>query len=301
MRQLPLLERHFRRLASFFDIHHHVRRVIEREKTYLSTAFSPGPWVPQSPPPGAKRPYLLLCLKSRSSPLTVYFLFVSKGEQRGKIVYTGLFKSMVDDKVKPIAFTSTSSSTIGPDSAEPELATCGMMLGCTDDDMHRLRRMLQDTPRTWRNHPILLPLIFIELQSKRLCNLVSKATAAAVLISVDDKMTGESSSDNLPHGLIKEAMKVRSRSLIIQEDLSRASRQLANIISHCECLLDRSSALSRLLKKTDIDGSITQTFLCRLKEVDTDYQDLIADCKINYNEASRYLDLASSPSEVSCF
>lgn len=214
------------------------------------------------------------------------------GQQTGKIVYTGFFSSLVNN-AEPIAFTSTSSSSINPTTSQPEIATCGMMLGCTQDDMKRSRQMLQDTPRAWKNHPMLVPLIFIELQSRRLRHLVDKVTGEAVLILDDVKEMSESSSNKMPRDLIKRTMDVRVMGSTIQEDLARAARQLANIIGHCECLLDSESTLGKLLKQIDRDGKITQTFLNRLKEVAIDYEDLIADCKINSEQAALFLDVVS--------
>lgn len=168
-----------------------------------------------------------------------------------------------------------------------------MILGCTKEEMGRSMDMAQDTPRAWRNHPMLVPLIFIELQSRRLRHLVDKVTDDAVLIVAQAKEMSKSSSNKLPSELIKKTTDVRVRGSIIQEDLSRASRQLANIISHCESSLDTNSTMRKLLKHTDVDGNITQTFLNRLKELDADYQDLIADCKINSDQAALFLDVVS--------
>lgn len=175
-----------------------------------------------------------------------------------------------------------------------------MMLGCTKDDMKRSRRMLQDTPRAWRSHPILVPLIFIELQSRRLRHLVDNITGEAALILDEVEKLSESSSNKMPRNLIKRTMDVRVMGSTIQEDLSRAARQLVNIIGHCECLLDSDSTMGRLLEHIDADGNITQTFLNRLKEVAIDYEDLIADCKINSEQAALFLDVVSIGAGEAC-
>lgn len=168
-----------------------------------------------------------------------------------------------------------------------------MMLGCTEDDMEWSREMLQDTPRAWRNHPMLVPLIFIELQSRRLRRLIDKFTQKAVLIREDVEGISKSSTDKIPRNLIKRTTDVRVMGSTIQEDLSRAARRLANIIGHCECLLYSDSTLGKLSKQIDADGNITQTVLNRLKELAIDYEDLIADCKINSEQAALFLDVVS--------
>lgn len=168
-----------------------------------------------------------------------------------------------------------------------------MMLGCTKDDSTMLEEMLQDTPDAW-NHPLLLPLIFIELQSRKLGELVGEVIDFATEISHMVRTISGSKYSKLPPDLIDKACENRVRSSIIQEDLARASRQMANIISHCECLLDPTSDSSQFLAAGGVDTNVTQRFFARFKELDLDYQDLIADCKINSDQAALFLDVVSA-------
>lgn len=147
---------------------------------------------------------------------------------------------------------------------------------------------------------MLVPLIFIELQSRRLRHLVDKVTGEAALILDDVKEMSGTSSNKMPRDLVKRTTDVRVMGSTIQEDLSRAARQLTNIIGHCKCLLDSNSTLGKLVKQIDADGNITQTFLNRLKELAIDYEDLIADCKINSEQAALFLDVVSVGAGEAC-
>lgn len=167
------------------------------------------------------------------------------------------------------------------------------MLGCTKKDLTRFKDMLQDAPHAW-NHPLLLPLIFIKLQSRRLRDLVRGVTDLATDISDTVKKISNSASHKLPHDLIHTTSHVRVMSSIIQEDLVRASRQLAKITSHCEFLMDQTSTFGILLAACEVDTNVTQRFFDRFNKLDVDYQDLLADCKINSDAAAMFLDVVSS-------
>lgn len=201
-------------------------------------------------------------------------------------MYTGFFGSGKRGFVGNVGFSSTYSAKWR--------ASFGVMLGCTDEDRDRIIPMLQCAGHAW-NHPMLLPLVFLEIQTQRLAGLVEGIVDKAVEISEELRVLRRRKSDEQPTPLIDATLDLRQDNMIVLEDLAAASRQLKDAVSHCEkTLLDEQEARALGLAGGMDDA---RRILERLGELDLEYQDNIAKCRINVDEVINILSVVSGKAQ----
>lgn len=162
------------------------------------------------------------------------------------------------------------------------------MLGCTKDDLDEIFMMLRKAGHAW-NHPLLLPLTFLEIQTGRLSTLAEDLVLEAVQVSEELRVLRKNKANEQPAWLVDATVQLRQESQVVLEDLAAASRQLQNIVRHCEDVL-LSNVEARLLGLDKSMGD-TQRIINRFREIDLVYQDNIAECRINVDEAMNALAL----------
>lgn len=151
--------------------------------------------------------------------------------------------------------------------------------------------MLRKVGHAW-DHPLLLPLIFLEVQTGRLSKLEEDLVLEAVRISAELRVLRESKSNDQPSWLVDATLQLRQDSQVVLEDLACACRQLQNVVRHCESVL--LNDVEALQLGLDIDMGDTQRFLDRFRENDLKYQNSIAECRINVDVAINALESVSN-------
>ncbi|EGY17042.1 uncharacterized protein VDAG_08206 [Verticillium dahliae VdLs.17] len=274
---VPLEESHFKSAVEDLRLHKHIVRVLERGSTYMSAAELHQHFVSSSSPPLSESSAGTTTSKTSSTKNSTTSDKTTNASD-AEVVYTAFFQSGMENYTGNLAFTSTFFQL--------KSSSCGIILGCTDDDMTRANAMLKSCETAW-DHPLLLPSIFAELQRRRLRDLSEKLNNRAIWVLEELKDDIEKLS-KMPDDLAVENSlkwasdlgKVQNDSNLIGEDLVSASRQLERWTSHAKALLmeDEESNKNRLHD--------TRRFTERFQEIGLDFQDLIASCRVNVSEAA---------------
>ncbi|KAG7110105.1 hypothetical protein HYQ44_011268 [Verticillium longisporum] len=274
---VPLEESHFKSVIEELRLHKHIVRVLERGSTYMSAAELHPHFISSSSSPSS-RSSAGTAFSKTSSTENSSTSDETATASNAEVVYTAFFQSGMENYTGNLAFTSTFFQL--------KSSSCGIILGCTDDDMTRVIAMLESCETAW-DHPLLLPSVFAELQRRRLRDLSEKLNNRAIWVLEDLKDDIEKLS-KMPDDLAVENSlkwasnlgKVQNDSNLIGEDLVAASRQLERWTSHAKALLTKDEESN---KNRQHD---TRRFTERFQEIGLDFQDLIASCRVNVSEAA---------------
>ncbi|RSM15725.1 hypothetical protein CDV31_004824 [Fusarium ambrosium] len=237
---------------------------------------------------------------------TPYFSVVDMS--KGKIpllihpytVYTAIFDTGLEGFKANLAFTSTYFPS--------DKTSVGIILGCTEQDVKKATTLLNECGSS-RNHQLLLPAVFFELQRQRLASIRKSQTKNTIELqgNLEEIWYYQNGQKPLGYRLLavsecaKDLFKLRADSIVMAEDLRIASRQLNRLKRHAEELAEtRANELERLNKNPNEespgDGEMESTsdnthcFLDLLDEIAEDIVLFSGDVTINSNTATAAAD-----------
>ncbi|KAI0378602.1 hypothetical protein F5Y04DRAFT_147880 [Hypomontagnella monticulosa] len=216
-------------------------------------------------------------------------------------VYTSNFSSDITNYHDRLAFATTYLSS-------PQ-SSCGIIFGCTDEDMKTVVAMLEDCETSW-NHPLLLPYIFVELQTRRLNTLADTQIDLSEKTGFEFETLRNRGDDERIYEVSQEFLDVRDGSSIVEAGLKAAIGQLSKLIAHSEALLlapkrapeqteeqaekkakeEAKQRAEDLIASSDAFIRDTERFISRFKQIILEYEELIDNCQINVKSTTSILD-----------
>ncbi|RSL83757.1 hypothetical protein CEP52_016626 [Fusarium oligoseptatum] len=156
-----------------------------------------------------------------------------------RIVYTAIFDTGLEGFKENLAFTSTYFPS--------NKTSFGIILGCTEQDVRKATALLDECGSS-RNHQLLLPAVFFELQRHRLKDIRKSHTKDAIELQdnfeeLRDFKNGRRAFEFRYQPLAvsecaNRLSKLCTDSNVMAEDLRIASRQLNTLKRHAENLAE---------------------------------------------------------------
>lgn len=181
----------------------------------------------------------------------------------------------MEDFKENLAFTSTyfhSNDT-----------SFGIILGCTQKDVEKATTLLRECGSS-RNHQLLLPAVFLELQRERLANIRKEHATKALQLqdNFEDVRYYKNGRKAFKFGYqpwsIAECTKGLSElstdSIVIAEDIKIALRQLSKLKRHAKELAEREEKLKEIpdAKKKKLTWDNTHCFIDLFDDIGDDLE-----------------------------
>lgn len=214
-----------------------------------------------------------------------------------KTVYTAIFDTGMEDFKANLAFTSTYFHS--------DRTSFGIILGCTEGDVKKATTLLKEC-RSSRNHQLLLPAVFLELQRERLANIRKKHTTKALELQGNFEEARDHKSGLKPFKFGNRPMNIAESTIglpgfctdsnVMAEDMKIASRQLSRLKRHAEELAEsQANELEKLEETHDAEDKKltwdnTRCFLDLFNEIDDDVELVSGAVTLNTKAATMMAD-----------
>ncbi|KAI2641587.1 hypothetical protein GGS26DRAFT_9110 [Hypomontagnella submonticulosa] len=200
-------------------------------------------------------------------------------------IYTANHYSDLNNYKDGLAFAATYLAGSG--------SSCGIIFGCTLQDIEKVEVMLEACETSW-NHPLLLPCMFLELQTERLSAMADLLGTRSETTQLELENLRDQGKNDFPRGITNSLINLNKDSSTIGEGLRAAIRQLSKLISHSEALLTAQEQAGASVQSNGFLLHDTRRFIARFKEINFVYENLIASCRIDAQFTTLAADVHSN-------